>query len=62
MTRINFSKTLSATTRQASFTPYPFINALTIYRFDGFYGIISATYLTIFDTDDDTEVLEKTDC
>ena len=33
----------------------------TIYRFDGFYGIIRATYLTNFDTDYDTEVLKKTD-
>jgi len=33
----------------------------TIYRFGGFYGIISATYLTIFDTDYDTEVPKKTD-
>ena len=33
----------------------------TIYRFDGFYGIISSPYLTNFDTDYDTEVLKKTD-
>ena len=33
----------------------------TIYRFDGFYGIIRAIYLTNFDTDYDTEVLKKTD-
>ncbi|GEM_PF-6290517 len=33
----------------------------SIYRFDGFYGIISAPHLTYFDTDYDTEVLKKTD-
>jgi len=33
----------------------------TIYRFDGFYGIISSPHLTNFDTDYDTEVLKKTD-
>jgi len=31
----------------------------TIYRFDGFYGIISAIYLTTFDIHYDTQFLKE---